>query len=147
MSYAVEACPDCGHSMMTHSNDGCWHHDAGVICGCMVLSPQGAQPAPRGGSWDESMTKLVVENMQLKGENRYLQEKVTDLERRLTAHRIAGLPELLEKLRVQTERAERLDKENDARFTKETEYQNRIRALEQRLRDVASYAARDLPQR
>jgi len=52
---------------------------------------------------------------------------------------------LTEQLRVQTARAERLDAENNERFSKETEYQNRIRALEQRLRDIAHYARRDLP--
>jgi hypothetical protein len=52
---------------------------------------------------------------------------------------------LTEQLRVQTERAERLDKENNERFSKETEYQNRIRMLEQKLRDIGDYARRDLP--
>ena len=92
-------CPDCKHPYSGHTADGCWHHDLGVICGCMILPPP-----------------ETVETLQ-------------------------------EQLRVQTERAERLDKENNARFSKETEYQNRIRMLEQKLRDVASYAARDLPQR
>ena len=122
----TEMCTLCGHSMMTHSSEGCWHHDLGVICGCMIM------PAP--GTRKEARKPLNTFElaMKLMDQNQELTRKVTELE---------------EKVRVQTERAERLDKENDERFSKETEYQNRIRALEQRLRDVASYAARDLPQR
>jgi FtsZ-binding cell division protein ZapB len=112
-------CADCGHSMMTHSSDGCWHHDLGVICGCMIMPPPGASRA----GWEAAFVELSQRNSRLKQHVEKLQEQ----------------------LRVQTERAERLDRENDDRFTRETEYQNRIRALEQRLRDVASYAARDLP--
>lgn len=126
MSYAVEACPSCKHPYSGHTSDGCWHHDAGVICECRMIPPPGTRKA---ASYPQSMFEM---SMKLMDQNQELTRKVTELE---------------EKLRVQTERAERLDKENDARFTKETEYQNRIRALEQRLRDVASYAARDLPQR
>lgn len=122
MSYAVEACPSCKHPYAGHTSDGCWHHTAGVICECRAMPPRDVVEKTHYVSIplriDEIVPKLLAENQRLE-----------------------------EKLRVQTERAERLDKENDARFTKETEYQNRIRSLEQRLRDVASYAARDLPQR
>lgn len=101
-------CPDCGHPYSGHTSEGCWHHDLGVICGCMVLPPPGTRISDQ-----TYLLKQYVEKLE-------------------------------EKLRVQTARAERLDKENNERFTRETEYQNRIRMLEQKLRDVASYAMRDL---
>lgn len=118
----TEMCTLCGHSMMNHSSEGCWHHDLGVICGCMIMPPPG--------------TRKPLNTFELA-------MKLMDQNRELTRQ----VAELREQLRGQQERAERLDKENDERFTRETEYQNRIRALEQKLRDVASYAARDLPQR
>ena len=124
-------CPDCKHPYSGHTADGCWHHDLGVICGCMVPPPQGTRTLSRTG-WEGVYDKLYADIVRLSDQTNLLKQYVEKLQ---------------EQLRVQTERAERLDKENNARFSKETEYQNRIRALEQRLRDVASYAARDLPQR
>lgn len=121
MSYAVEACPSCKHPYSGHTSDGCWHHDLGVICGCMKAAP--SQETRKPLNTFEMAMKLMDQNQELTRQ----------------------VAELREQLRGQQERAERLDKENDARFTKETEYQNRIRMLEQKLRDVASYAARDLP--
>lgn len=126
-----DKCPDCGHLYTHHTSEGCCHHDLGVICGCMVLPTQQNQEARTTSmSWDEFVNRLQARNVKLGIENLKLEEK----------------------LRVQTARADRLDKENDDRFTRETEYQNRIRALEnrvqfleQKLRDVASYAARYLP--
>lgn len=125
----TEKCTLCGHSMMTHSSEGCWHHDLGVICGCMIMPPPGTRTLSKTG-WEGVYDKLYADIVRLSDQTNLLKQFIEKLK---------------EELRVQTERAERLDKENDERFSKETEYQNRIRALEQRLRDVASYAARDLP--
>lgn len=122
-------CPDCGHPYSGHTSEGCWHHDLGVICGCMVLPPQGTRTLSKTG-WEGVYDKLFADIVRLSDQTNLLKQYVEKLQ---------------EQLRVQTARADRLDKENDERFTRETEYQNRIRALEQRLRDVASYAARDLP--
>lgn len=136
-------CPDCKHPYSGHTADGCWHHDAGAICECRVIPPAVQQAGRTKDDWRRHCTLLTNENDRLNDMNQVLAKRVEQLEQQLPR----ALPELLEKLRLVTERAERLDKENDERFTRETEYQNRIRALEQRLRDVASYAARDLPQR
>lgn len=132
-------CPDCGHPYSGHTSEGCWHHDLGVICGCMVLPPPGTPGTRKPLNTFELAMKLMDQNQELT-------RKVAELEEKLAKRRAVdvSIPEVLERLRVQTARAERLDKENDERFTRETEYQNRIRMLEQKLRDVASYAMRDL---
>lgn len=130
MSHAVEVCPGCQHLYSSHTADGCWYHDAGVICECRALPPEETRTLSRAG-WENVYAKLSADIIRLVG----------DQSIHLTQH----IEKLKEQLRVQTERAERLDAENNERFSKETEYQNRIRTLEQKLRDIGYYARRDLP--
>jgi hypothetical protein len=35
MSISID-CPQCCHHWWMHGPDGCFHHEAGVICSCMV---------------------------------------------------------------------------------------------------------------